>query len=132
MNRIVWRPWNWSLPDWDWENEDLNVAPPADIADNGNEIVVRIQIPGFKKEDIKITVDNTKLTVSGSVSEAHKEEDKKKFYRKEIQVQKSFSRSFSLPEMDAGQAKAKFENGELIVTVPKSAKSMSRTVSIDG
>ncbi|MBN1374162.1 Hsp20/alpha crystallin family protein [Candidatus Dojkabacteria bacterium] len=132
MNRIsVWNPWSMISP-WEWDDEDFpQNLPPMNIVDKGDTLEVKIQIPGFDKENVKITVENTKLVVSGEVKKETKEENKQeKFFRHEIQ-NRSFSRSCSLPtEVDSEKAKATFKNGELIVELPKVAKVKPREINI--
>lgn len=135
MSRIsVWNPWSLMSSPWDIINdEDYSPIqlPPMDIMDMGDKILVKIQIPGFKKEDIKITIENTKLIISGSMEVKEKEEDKKKYYKREIQLQRSFTRSCTLPsEVDSENGTAEFINGELQVTLPKAAKAKPQTISI--
>jgi HSP20 family protein len=90
----------------------------SNILDNGNEYVVELSTPGFKKEDIKIELDNDILTISSSI-EDKKEEKDKGYYRREFH-KSSFERSFSLPKSaDKNKISATMNDGILTVTIPK-------------
>jgi HSP20 family protein len=139
MKRLsVWNPWSLvgSSP-WDWDEEDFPVStasmPPMNVVDKGEELEVKLQVPGFKKEDVKITVEDNKLIISGEIKIDKKEEDKDKYYQREIRAKRSFSRSCSLPtQVEADKANAEFKNGELTITLPKAAQAKPRTISIEG
>jgi HSP20 family protein len=79
---------------------------------------LEFNVPGRKKEDFKITVDKNLLTVSFEKSEEQKEETKQ-FIKREF-VTQSFNRSFTLDEkINADDINAKYENGILMLTLPK-------------
>ena len=92
----------------------------TDIVENENDYELIMDVPGTKKENINIEVDNGYLTIS--VKKNTKEEDSKKnFIRKERHYFEA-SRSFYVGEVDEAQVNAKLENGELHITVPKEQK----------
>lgn len=95
-----------------------NFNPRIDISEDDNDINVVAEIPGVKKEDLKITLQDNILTIEG---EKKKEEEKKgkNYYRSE-RVFGSFKRSFTLPtEVDADKVEAKFEDGTLKINLKK-------------
>ena len=103
--------------------------PDVDIIDRDDEIVVRAALPGFKKDDIEVSVSGTTLTLSGHTS-AEEKEEKGSYYRAEI-VRGSFMRTIALPaEVDDDNAKAAMRDGVLELTLPKVEKSKRRTISI--
>jgi HSP20 family protein len=116
-------------------NEDFSFPfkedfrPLANIEDNDKEYVVSLAVPGLKKEDLSVEVKDNRLTVS-SEEELSSESEVKNYTRKEYSY-KSFLRSFTLPD-DAKDSKisAKYENGELILTIPKSKKGEEVTKQI--
>ncbi len=110
-------------------NPERRFAPLVDIYEKDNNFFVEAQLPGMKKEDIKIEVENGKLLVSAESSKENKiNEDK--YYRKEI-VKGKFVRSFSLPEsVNSDDLKANFDNGILKIEIPKSEKEKPKQVSI--
>jgi HSP20 family protein len=100
-----------------WGGRIVDV-PPANIRESDKDFKVELSAPGFKKEDFKIDVDDSTLTVSSEKEEKTKE-DEKNFRRREFSYS-SFSRSFQLPEnIDENNISAKYDNGVLELTVPK-------------
>ncbi|MGK9368929.1 Hsp20/alpha crystallin family protein [Melioribacter sp. Ez-97] len=95
-----------------------NFNPRIDISEDNDSIHVVAEIPGVKKENVKITLQDNILTIEG---EKKKEEEKKdkNYYRSE-RVFGSFKRSFTLPtEVDADNVEAKFDNGMLNIRLKK-------------
>jgi len=118
----IFKPWN-ELLDGRLFGKDLKV-PAVNIADHKDHYLVSLSAPGLKKEDFKIDVDGDVLTIS-SEKEESKEEKKTKYTRKEYNYS-SFSRSFTLPEgAEAGKIVAKYEDGELKITVPHNHQTKS-------
>jgi len=92
-------------------------APPVEVFQRGNELVVRADLPGLTPDDVQIEIEDGVLTVSG---ERRQEADERQegFYRTERSYG-AFSRSVALPEgVDEEQVQARFEHGVLEVTVP--------------
>ncbi|MGK9476018.1 Hsp20/alpha crystallin family protein [Melioribacter sp. OK-6-Me] len=95
-----------------------NFNPRIDISEDNESINVVAEIPGVKKENVKITLQDNILTIEG---EKKKEEEKKEknYYRSE-RVFGSFKRSFTLPaDVDTDNVEAKFENGMLSIKMKK-------------
>lgn len=114
-------------------NEDVmgqrQFAPSLDIIQNEDTITVTAAIPGVKKEDINIDIQDNVLTIKGTVHQESKEEGKE-FFREEI-LKGSFARSVRLPsEVNADTASAETKNGMLKVTIPKSAKVLPKNIEI--
>ena len=106
----------------DFPNFGFNVSdsfsPKIDVSEDKNNIVVTAEIPGVKKDNIKITLQDNILTVEGE-KKKEKEEKDKNFYRSERSYG-SFKRSFTLPvEVDSEKVEAKFEDGMLHITLKK-------------
>ena len=92
--------------------------PLVDIVEAEKEFQITAEIPEVKKEDVKVTVENGVLRISGE-RKIEKEEKDKKFHRIERSYGR-FERSFSLAEkVDAGMIKADFKDGLLKIRVPK-------------
>lgn len=108
---------------------ELQAAPSVDVIDRDGEVVVRVAVPGYKKEEIEISVSNSTLTIKGERKSEEKEE-KGDYYRCEIS-QGSFTRSIGLPaEVDDAKAQASMKDGMLELTLPKIEKSKRHTISI--
>jgi len=97
---------------------ERNDIGKTNILNKDNEYVVQMSVPGFKKDDININVENDVLTISSEFENSN-EEQNDNFYRKEF-VKSSFSRSFQIPEdVEAEKIDAKMEDGILDVSFPK-------------
>ena len=114
------------------KEETLTVAdwsPRVDIIENENEYVIKAELPEMKKEDVKVTVEEGVLTLSGE-RRLEKEEKNKKYHRIESEYG-SFVRSFSLPPETTGQkVAADFKDGVLKIHLPKDAKAAAKAVEI--
>ncbi len=103
----------------------------TNIKETDSAYELDVELPGYKKEQIKISLENGYLTVSAEKGEREEDKDKR-YIRKEIT--ESCSRSYYVGEyVTDEQIKAKYENGVLSLTVPKAQpkKAESRYISID-
>ncbi|MEW6681340.1 MAG: Hsp20/alpha crystallin family protein [Nitrospirota bacterium] len=104
-------------------------APLVDVIEDEKEYLVKAELPEVKKDDVKISVQDDVLTVSGERTQ-EKEEKGKKFHRIE-RAYGSFSRSFTLPEdADASKISADFKNGVLTVHLPKSERAKPKSIEV--
>lgn len=128
LNRIFARPSLRTGPD----NDMLAVAdwmPSVDISETDTEYLVKGEIPGVKKEDVTVTIQDGMLTIKGERKQ-EKEEKGKKFHRVECSYG-NFQRSFRVPEdADENGVKAEFKDGVLNVTLPKSPKEKSKSITV--
>lgn len=109
-----------ALPDW---------SPGVDISEDDKEYLVKADLPEMKKEDVKVTVENGVLSISGE-RKSETEEKKKKFHRIERSYG-TFLRTFSLPEdADSTKISAEFKDGVLEVHLPKAPVANPKTVDI--
>ena len=99
----------------------LSFYPKIDISDDEKTIYVEAEIPGVKKDNIKISLQDNILTISGEKkNESEEKKNDKNFYRSE-RVYGSFTRSFTLPEeINSESVDAKFEDGTLKIKIGKS------------
>lgn len=99
----------------------FNFNPKVDISENEKNFIVEAEIPGVKKEDMKISLQENILTISGEKKTETSEKKEKNFYRSERSYG-TFTRSFTLPEeVNPDKVDAKFENGVLRITLEKAA-----------
>jgi HSP20 family protein len=97
-------------------------APLVDISEDDKEYLIKADLPEVKKEDVKISVHEGVLAISGE-RKYEKEEKGKKYHRVERAFGR-FERSFSVPEdSEEDKVSAEFKDGVLKVHLPKSAKS---------
>lgn len=116
--------------DWQkWQEQMQYSTPAANIAENEVNFTIEIAAPGLQKEDFKIEVKNSKLTVS---AESKTQEEGKKYSRKEF-AYGSFKRNFTLPEtVDSENISAKYADGILYVVIPKLEKEkVGRSINIE-
>lgn len=105
----------WRNRDW---MADLEWSPRVDIAEADGTYLIKAEVPGVKKEDVQVSIDNGILTLQGERKE-EEESQGLQFHRVE-RFHGSFSRSFTLPpSVDPHQVKAAFHDGVLTVTLSK-------------
>jgi len=104
-------------------------APLVDITEDDKEYLIKVELPEIKKEDVKVTVENGTLTISGE-RKFEKEEKDKKYHRVE-RAYGSFVRSFALPEgTDGSKVSAEFKDGMLKVHLPKSEQAKPKAIEV--
>ena len=104
-------------------------APSVDISEDDKEWLVKTDLPEVKKEDVKVTVENGVLTITGE-RKFEKEEKDKKYHRIE-RAYGNFLRSFALPDAaDGSKVAAEFKDGVLKVHLPKSEKAKPKAVEV--
>jgi HSP20 family protein len=100
--------------------------PAANIIENNDNFLLEIAAPGLKKDDFKINLENSILTISAEI-ENEKAEESKNYTRKEFHYG-SFSRSFTLPKtVNLDAIKADYQEGVLKVTMPKHEEAKLET-----
>lgn len=114
---------------WPEEAEGTSFAPTCNIRESDKEYIVQFDIPGVKKNEIKIELQNNRLTVSGERKERKEEKDSKHFLSEAFYG--SFMRSFSLPtECDENKVDAQYEDGVLTVKIPKVASAKAKAIEV--
>ncbi len=104
-------------------------APLVDITEDDKEYLIKAELPEVKKDDVKVSVQDGVLTISGE-RKYEKEEKGKKYHRIE-RAYGSFARSFTLPDdADAEKVAGDFKDGVLKVHVPKSEKAKPKKVEV--
>ena len=141
--------WNWSAYDQltnirdeinrlfesPYENSSSDVfntwAPALDLYEDSDNLVVRAELPGMKKEDIELSLHDNVITVSGERKNekqyegGHTSREERFFGR--------FTRSITLPkQVDSGKLKASYKDGVLKVTLPKAEEAKPRQIQIKG
>lgn len=119
----------------EWFDRPLPVlrtfTPRVEVRELPQEFVLRAELPGVSKDEVKITLENRMLTISGE----------KKFDKREngenVHIHETtygeFSRSFNLGSgIDESKIKAEYKDGILTVTLPKSEKAVTRNIEISG
>lgn len=101
-----------------FEREDKLKVMNTDIIEKDNEYEFHIELPGFKKEDIKIEFENGQLNIHAKNVRNEEEEKDGKIIRQE-RYYGEMSRSFYVGENIEEDIKASFKNGVLLLTIPK-------------
>jgi HSP20 family protein len=104
----------------------------VDVFEEGDDIVVKAEVPGMAKDDLEVSVTDNTITISGEKKKEEKIE-KKNYYRMERSYG-SFTRSIPPPsEIEKDKIKAKFKDGILEIRAPKTeeAKQQAKKISIE-
>ena len=103
---------------------------PVDLYQDKNDVTIRAELPGFRKEDITVEVQDDVLTVTG-----HQKTDAKTDQTESARTttqERRFSRAIALPEnLDLDKIRASYENGVLTVTLPKREEVKPRQIAVD-
>lgn len=141
----VWDPWRqlerlqdefdrlWGGPLFSWRRPAFTRAaewrPRCDVYEDGGDLVVKAELPGVKKEDIQVELDEGVLTIRGSRKE-EKEIKEDQYYRME-RASGTFFRQIPLPgPVKADQIKANYKDGVLEVRLPKPAPEQPKATRI--
>ena len=109
--------WNWGLNN----NSSTNTTiPMVNIKETNDNFEVEMAAPGMSKEDFRLELDGTTLTITSEKKEEHEVNEGERYTRREFAYQ-SFQRSFQLPKevVDAEKIQARYENGVLRLVIPK-------------
>ncbi len=97
----------------------------TDVTDTGDAFILDAELPGFKKEDIKLDVENDCLTITAE-RKADEEEKKKNFIKRE-RFYGSYSRSFDVSGVNVDGIEAEYTDGVLKLTMPKKVETVPPT-----
>jgi HSP20 family protein len=113
-------------------SEELELTdwlPPVDITEDSNEYLIKAELPGLTKENVKVKVEDRVLEITGERKEEKEEKDKK--HHRIERSYGSFRRSFSLPEDSSGEkVTADFKDGVLKVHLPKDQTEKPKSVEV--
>jgi HSP20 family protein len=104
--------------------------PPVDVYEDAQQLVLKLEVPGIKQEDLDVRVENQTLTVKGE-RKFETNEKEENFHRIERRYG-SFTRSFTLPQaVDTGAVKASYEHGVLTVSLAKKEAAKPKQVKVE-
>ena len=113
----------------DSDNRLSRLYPSVDLSENKESFVLKAELPGIKKEDVKVTLQNNILTISGEKNQ-EQEEKGKTFHRIERSYG-SFNRTVELPvAVKTDAIKADFKDGILTVELPKVEEAKPKEIAI--
>ncbi len=102
---------------------------PIDMYQTANDVVVKASLPGFKPEEVDISIAGDTLTIKGQHKEEKEMRDEDYFFKERRYG--SFSRSLSLPvQVKSDKAEAVFENGVLTLTLPKAEEMKPKQIKV--
>ncbi|MCD6352851.1 MAG: Hsp20/alpha crystallin family protein [Proteobacteria bacterium] len=111
------------------ENLQESWYPSVDIHEDKNNLIIKAELPGIKKEDVSIEIKDNVLTIKGE--RKRDEEIKRENYHRIERVYGSFSRSFTLPDaVKEDKVKAGYKDGILEITLPKAEKAQTKAIPI--
>ena len=118
-------------PQWARLDETFDLGSPrVDVVDRDEEILVRAEVPGVDKKDLKVDLTGQHLRIQGERLREEKKEEGE-FVRSEI-ARGTFSRTVRLPEdLDFDKAQADFKDGILEIHLPKTHKTERRRVKVE-
>jgi len=109
---------------------DLEPEIKMDVSENDKAYTVHAEIPGVKKEDIKVAVDGNEVSISVEVKKEKEEKEGKKVVHSERYYGKAY-RSFTLDhDVDPDAAKAKYSDGVLELTLPKKPGTAGKEITV--
>ncbi len=104
--------------------------PRVDIVEDKESIGLHVELPGMKKDDIKVLVEDGVLQISGERKQESEEKDRN--YVRSERVYGSFSRSFTLPDnVETDKISAEYKDGVLNVTLRKTEKAKPKEIAVE-
>ena len=105
-------------------------APPVDIYENGDNLVLKAELPGINPDDVEIRVEDNTLYLKGE--RKFEKEVKEQSYHRVERSYGAFTRTFSLPNsVDADKVTANYKDGVLTLTMPKKEEAKPKTIKIN-
>jgi HSP20 family protein len=104
-------------------------APAVDIAEHDDEYLVKVELPGVNKDEVKLTLENNILTIRGEKKQ--EKETKKENYHRVERSYGSFQRSFTLPAaVKSDKIDASYKDGILSVSLPKAEEAKPKQIEV--
>jgi HSP20 family protein len=111
-------------------SEDGTISPRIDVSENDKAYMIKAEMPGVKKEDIKVSIDKQRVTIEAEVKREEEKREGENVVLAERSVRK-YMRSFMLPaEVDENAAQARIEDGVLTLTLPKKQAAAAKQVTV--
>ncbi|MBN1444520.1 MAG: Hsp20/alpha crystallin family protein [Candidatus Omnitrophica bacterium] len=105
-------------------------VPAVDVCEDKDNVFVKAELPGLKKDEISVSLADDILTLSGRKSETQ-EEKKENYYRKEIR-EGSFARSVEIPwSIDRDKITASYKDGVLEIVLPKAPEEKKKEIKVN-
>ena len=102
---------------------------PTDVSEDSNGIQISMELPGVEPDDVRLSLENNVLTIHGE--KRHSSEQKNERAHRIERTYGTFERTFVLPStVDADQIEARYENGVLLITVPKAERAKPKEIRV--
>lgn len=106
------------------------ISPRINVSETDKAFEIQVEMPGVKKDDVKVAVDRQRITIEGEVKREEEQREGENLLYTE-RVASKFMRSFVLPtEVDDASAQARMENGILSLTLPKRQGAEAKRITI--
>ena len=113
-------------------DEDYTIStwmPAVDIAEHDDEYLVKVELPGVNKDEVKLTLENNILTIRGEKKQ--EKETKRENYHRVERSYGSFQRSFTLPAaVKSDKIDASYKDGILTVSLPKAEEAKPKQIEV--
>lgn len=111
------------------EQNKYGFNPQCEVSEDKSHYLMKFDLPGISKDQIKIELHENRLTISGERKEEKKNDTEKQHFSEVYYG--SFTRAFTFPsQVDAERVQAKYENGILQIEIPKSESSRARQINV--
>ena len=108
-----------------------SIFPAVDVTEEEKQVIVKVDVPGLKREDISLSAEGSVLTVLGE-RKSQEEEKNKHFHRRERSYGR-FERSIDIGTIiDQSKVQAKYRDGVLNITIPKTNDAQKKQIHIEG
>ena len=119
--------WGWPTRTDEWLGK---FQPQSKLVENHDNYYVEVDLPGINKKEIEVKVEDNVLKIRGERKEKKQSENSKQHYSEIFYG--SFAEDISLPTaVDSENIKARYEDGVLFITIPKSEKVKGRQIEIE-
>jgi HSP20 family protein len=103
---------------------------PTDVSEDENTLRISMELPGVEPSDVRLSLENNVLTIRGEKKQ-QSEENNERVHRFE-RTYGMFERTFALPNtIDPDQVEARYENGVLLVTIPRAERAKPREIRVN-
>ena len=110
--------------------DDGLAMPRLDVSETEKTFEVHAELPGVKKDDVKVSIDGQRVTIEGECQQANEQRQGEQVVYSERSTRR-YQRSFTLPsEVDDAAAEARLENGILALTLPKRQGNAAKRLTI--
>ena len=110
--------------------EGVEWAPAVDVSETDDAVIVKVDVPGVKPEDMEISLSDNVLVIKGE-KKREEEEKKENFYRME-RYYGSFMRAIQLPcEVQEDKVEARYKDGVLKIVLPKKPEEVKKVIKIN-